>query len=84
MTNLANVVRQLKKERLQAQRRIEQLDGALQALSGVGVVSATTAGHGRTKASSAKRRPMSAAARKRMAAAQRARWAKWRSARPSE
>ncbi len=33
MTNLANVIRQLKKERLQAQRRIEQLDEALKAES---------------------------------------------------
>src|SRR5208282_5918250 len=35
MSNLANVVQQLKKERDQAQRSIEQLDEALKALGGL-------------------------------------------------
>jgi hypothetical protein len=39
MANLAHVVRQLRKERLQALRRVEQLDEALNALSGVGLAS---------------------------------------------
>jgi hypothetical protein len=33
MSNLAHVVQQIKKERNQAQRRIEQLDNALKALT---------------------------------------------------
>jgi len=36
MLNLTRAVRQLKKERAQAQRRLEQLDTALEALGGVG------------------------------------------------
>lgn len=64
MSNLTQVVQRLKEERQQAQRRIEQLDEALKALTGA--------------QASRKRRIMSAAARKRIAAAQRARWAKWK------
>jgi len=80
MTNLATVVQQLKKERDQAQKRVEQLDQALKALTGVSGVSgsATARSHAR---SSGKRRTMSLAARKRIAAAQRARWAKWKATR---
>jgi hypothetical protein len=81
MSNLAHVVQQIKKERNQAQRRIEQLDNALKALTGVGALRATTTRHGRARVSGGKRRTMSAAARKRIAAAQRARWAKWKAAR---
>jgi hypothetical protein len=76
MSNFAKVVRRLKEERDQAQRRVEQLDEALKALTGFGRVRR----HGFAQ-SSGKRRTMSAAARKRIAAAQRARWAKWRAAR---
>ena len=36
MSNLASVVQRLKKERDQAQRRMEQLDEALKALTGLG------------------------------------------------
>ena len=36
MSNLVKVVQQLKMERNQAQKRIEQLDEALKALTGVG------------------------------------------------
>ena len=71
MSNLAKVVQQLRNERVQAQTRIEQLDEALKALTGVGGRRGTTG----------TRRTMSAAARKRIAAAQRARWAKWKAAR---
>lgn len=78
MSNLANVVQQLRKERDLAQRRIEQLDEALKALTGLGV-RGTARRHGPAQASG-KRRTMSAAARKRIAAAQRARWAKWKKA----
>jgi hypothetical protein len=77
MLNLTKAVRQLKKEREQARRRLEQLDTALRALSGVGGLNRGTV---RSHTINAKRRPMSAAARKRIAAAQRARWAKWKAA----
>jgi len=80
MSNLAQVVQQLRKERNQAQTRIEQLDEALKALSGVGA-GATTTSHRSAQASRRKRRTLSAAARRRIAAAQRARWAKWKAAR---
>jgi hypothetical protein len=80
MSNLANVVQQLRKERDQAQRRIEQLDGALKALAGLSGVRGTTVGRGRGQRPSGTRRTMSAAARKRIAAAQRTRWAKWKAA----
>ena len=66
MANLAGVVQQLRKERDQAARTVEQLDAALAALSG----------NSRHKAST--RNPLSAAARARIGAAQRARWAKVR------
>jgi len=75
MTNLATVVQQLKKERDQLQKRIEQLDQALKALTGVSTMRTTTGRRGRVGAS-AKLRTMSTAARKRIAAAQRVRWAK--------
>ena len=84
MSNLANVVQQLRKERDQAQRRIEQLDGALKALAGLSGVRGTTVGPGRGQRPAGTRRTMSAEARKRIAAAQRARWAKWKRAQRSK
>ena len=78
MSNFTNVVRQLTEERDQAQRRVEQLDEALKALTGLGGVNGTAVRRGDTQVSSAKPRTMSAAARKRIAAAQRVRWAKWK------
>jgi len=81
MWNLANLVQELKKERDQAQRRIEQLDEALTALSGLGGSRGTARSVGRAQTTGSKRRAMSAQARKRIAAAQRARWAKWKAAR---
>jgi hypothetical protein len=51
MPNLAHVVQELRNERDQAQRRVEQLDEALKALSGVGAVRGTTTRHGRAQAS---------------------------------
>lgn len=80
MANLANVVQQLKQERDQAQRRIDQLDEALTALAGLGVVHGRGARVGRAQMPGRKRRTMSVAGRKRIAAAQRARWAKWKAA----
>lgn len=78
MSNLVKVVQQLRAERNEAQKRIEQLEEALKALTGV------SRGRGATKfhhvRASGKRRTMSVAARKRIAAAQRARWAKWKAA----
>lgn len=76
MANLARVVQQLRQERDQAQKRIEQLDGALKALTGLDAAGRS----GGSVTSGGKRRTMSAAARKRIAAAQRARWAKWKAA----
>jgi hypothetical protein len=78
MMNLAKAVLQLKNEREQTRRRLEQLDSALSALAGLGGPSGKT---GRAQTLGGKRRTMSAAARKRIAAAQRARWAKWKAAR---
>lgn len=80
MSNLANVVQQLEKERDQAQRTIEQLDSALKALSGLDGLRGKIGSGGRAQVPGRKRRAMSAAARKRIAAAQRARWAKWKAA----
>lgn len=78
MANLVNIVRQLGKERTQAQRRIEQIDAALNALSGVGSSRGGARRAERSNTPGRKRRTMSAAARKKIAAAQRARWAKWK------
>ncbi len=78
MPKLTDVVQQLRGERYQAQRRVEQLDEALEALTQLGLRGA--AGRRRSAPPSGKRRTMSAAARKRIVAAQRARWAKWRAA----
>jgi hypothetical protein len=80
MSNLGNVVEQLRQERDQAQKRVEQLDAALEALSGFGDLYASTKTKARAQVPGAKRRTISAVARKRMAAAQRARWAKWKAA----
>ncbi|MGO9085954.1 MAG: hypothetical protein ACLQBK_12060 [Candidatus Sulfotelmatobacter sp.] len=66
MANLAGVVQQLRKERDQSARTVEQLDAALAALDGV------------SRKKTGTRRHLSAAARERIAAAQRARWAKVR------
>jgi hypothetical protein len=66
MANLAGVVQQLRRERDQAARTVQQLDAALAALTGVSGKGTGT------------RRRLSAAARARIAAAQRARWAKVR------
>jgi predicted RNase H-like nuclease (RuvC/YqgF family) len=77
MSNLVKVVAQLRQQRDEAQRTVEQLDRALAALDSVdGLRSRGRGSHvvGR------KGRTMSTAARKRIAAAQRARWAKWKAA----
>jgi hypothetical protein len=67
MANLAGVVQQLRKERDQAAKTVEQLDAALAALNGLASGKRTGT---RTR--------LSLAARARIAAAQRARWAKVR------
>ena len=64
---MAGVVQQLRKERDQAARTVEQLDAALAALDGYSYGRRTGTG-----------RNISAAGRARIAAAQRARWAKAR------
>jgi hypothetical protein len=79
--NLAKAVLQLKTEREQARRELEQLDSALSALAGLGQ---STRRVGRAQTLGRKPRVISAAARKRIAAAQRARWAKWKAARRSK
>jgi hypothetical protein len=79
MSNLANVVQRLRRERDLAQRRIGQLDDALKALTGLGGARGAAERRSRPQ-SSARRGTMSVAARKRIAAAQRARWAKWKAA----
>ena len=78
MSNLTNVVQELKKERDQVQRRVEQLDEALKALGNLGGLQGRV---GRAQTAGKPRRTMSVAARKRIAAAQRARWAKWKASR---
>jgi len=65
--NLAGVVQQLRRQRDQAARTVEQLDAALAALDGGSYGSRIGA-----------RSKISAAGRARIAAAQRARWAKAR------
>lgn len=67
MADLGRVVQQLKKERDQAAKTLEQLDAALSALNGS---SSGQPRRGRSR--------LSAAARAKIAAAQRARWAKVR------
>jgi hypothetical protein len=65
MPDLSAVVRQLKKERANAQQLVAHLDEALRALKHLG-----------RSVSAPRRRRLSVAARKRIAAAQRTRWAK--------
>jgi hypothetical protein len=59
MANLARVVQQLKNERNQAQRKLEQLDAALKALAGLNSGSGKS---NRPNTRAGRRRPMSAAA----------------------
>ena len=77
MANLAKVVAQLRQQRDQAQKQVEQLNEALAALSSLDGSGARSR---ISRRSGIKRRTMSAEARKRIAAAQRARWAKWKAA----
>ena len=66
MSDLSAVVRQLKKERANAQQLLERLGAALRALKHLGTGNSVPRG----------RRRLSVAAREKIAAAQRARWAK--------
>jgi hypothetical protein len=77
MSNLVKVVAQLRKQRDEAQRQVEQLD---QALAALGSIDGSKARGRSPRKVGRKGRTMSAAARKRIAAAQRARWAKWKAA----
>jgi hypothetical protein len=77
MSNLVKVVAQLRKQRDDAQKRVEQLD---QALAALGSLDGLRARDRSPKTIARKRRTMSAAARRKIAAAQRARWAKWKAA----
>ncbi len=77
MSNLVKVVAQLRKQRDEAQKTVEQLD---QALAALGSVNGLRSRGRSSRVVGKKRRTMSAAARKRIAAAQRARWAKWKAA----
>ena len=78
MSNLAKVVAQLRQQRDQVQKQVEQLNEALAALGNMD----GSRRRGRTsQASGTKRRIISAEARKSIAAGQRARWAKWRAKR---
>ncbi|MGA8340777.1 MAG: hypothetical protein WB781_02460 [Candidatus Sulfotelmatobacter sp.] len=67
MANLAGIVQQLRKERDQAAKTVQQLDAALAALNGLSSGKRTET-----------RSRLSLAARAKIAAAQRARWAKLR------
>ena len=77
MSNLVKVVAQLRKQRDEAQRQVEQLDQALAALGSVDGLRLRGRSPQKVRR---KGRTMSAAARRRIAAAQRARWAKWKAA----
>jgi hypothetical protein len=77
MSNLVKVVAQLRKQRDEAQRQVEQLD---QALTALGSVDGSRSRERNSRNVGRKGRTISAAARRRIAAAQRARWAKWKAA----
>jgi hypothetical protein len=73
MSNLVKVVAQLRKQRDEAQRQVEQLD---QALAALGSIDGLRSRGKNSRNLGRKGRTMSAAARRKIAAAQRARWAK--------
>jgi hypothetical protein len=73
VTNLAQVVVQLQKEKKSIETQLSKITGAVEALKSMG-----RSGAGRTATAAGPRRVMSASARRRIAAAQRARWSKWR------
>ena len=78
MSSLDKVVLQLRKERAELQKRVEQLG---QALAAVGSLDGSRTRGKSVQTAGRQRRTMSAAARERIAAAQRERWAKWKAAR---
>jgi len=77
MSNLVKVVAQLRKQRAEAQKQVEQLD---QALAALGSIDGLRSRGSNPQKVGRKGRTMSVAARRRIAAAQRARWAKWKAA----
>jgi BRCT domain type II-containing protein len=73
MSNLSNVLNQLRAERNRAQQEVEHLDNAISAIQRlVGRNGSVT-----TPKGSRPRRNMSPSARRRIADAQKATWAKW-------
>src|SRR5438874_11840849 len=72
MTNLDNVLQELRQEHKQAQIQVEKLKEAISVIEGLGTSSSRTSVNG-----SRPKRIISAASRRRMAQAQRARWAKY-------
>ena len=72
MTNIAETVKVLGRERSQMLGRVRQLDDAISVLRKLKGSSLSVMGK------SVKKRTMSAAGRRKIAAAQRARWAKWK------
>jgi hypothetical protein len=71
MSNLARVLNQLRQEHRQAQKEVQKLQTAIEAIAGV-------VGRNGSEAIANKRPRLSAAARRRVAQAQKARWAKAR------
>jgi hypothetical protein len=71
MSNLKNVLQQVREERKQAQLRMEQLDQVIRGL--VGLNGSVSAGKGAGRS-----RTLSASARRRISLAQKARWARVR------
>ena len=71
MSNLKNVLQQVRDERKQVQLRVEKLDEVIRGLAGLNW--SASAGNG-----AGQRHTMSASARKRISLAQKARWAKVR------
>jgi phage major head subunit gpT-like protein len=71
MSNLTNVLQQLRAERRQAQLQVEKLDQAISVIESLN-------GVGTSRIASQPKRIISAASRRKMAQAQKARWAKAR------
>jgi hypothetical protein len=71
MSNLKNVLQQVRDERKQAELRVEKLDEVIRGLVGLNGSASAGKGAGRS-------RIMSASARRRISLAQKARWAKVR------
>jgi len=73
MVNLAQVIKDLRAERSRAEKEVDRLEKALDALQKLG-----NPGPGEHRNETRTRRKLSAAARRRISRAQKARWAKLR------